>query len=35
MLVSAAGFEPVASNRYHPEGRAAGRVDVLLRPSPP
>ena len=35
MLVSAAGFEPVASNRYHPEGRAAGRVDVLLRPSSP
>ena len=35
MLVSAAGFEPVASNRYHTEGRAAGRVDVLLRPSPP
>jgi hypothetical protein len=31
MLVSAPGFEPVASNRYHPEGR----VDVLVRPSPP
>ena len=35
MLVSAEGFEPVASNRYHPEGRAAGRFDVLLPPSAP
>jgi protocatechuate 3,4-dioxygenase beta subunit len=35
MLVSASGFEPVASNRYHPEGRAAGRFDVLLPPSAP
>jgi protocatechuate 3,4-dioxygenase beta subunit len=35
MLVSATGFEPVASNRYHPEGRAAGRFDVVLPPSPP
>jgi hypothetical protein len=35
MLVSAEGFEPLASNRYHPEGRAAGRFDVLLAPSPP
>jgi hypothetical protein len=34
MLVSAEGFEPVASNRYHPEGRAAGRFDVLLTPAP-
>jgi hypothetical protein len=33
MLVSAQGFEPVASNRYHPEGRAAGRFDILLTPS--
>ena len=33
MLVSAEGFEPLASNRYHPEGRAAGRFDVLLTPS--
>jgi Carboxypeptidase regulatory-like domain len=33
MLVSAEGFEPVASNRYHPEGRAAGRFDVLLTPA--
>jgi protocatechuate 3,4-dioxygenase beta subunit len=33
MLVSAAGFEPVASNRYHPEGRAAGRFDVVLTPA--
>jgi hypothetical protein len=33
MLVSAVGFEPVASNRYHPEGRAAGRFDVLLTPA--
>jgi protocatechuate 3,4-dioxygenase beta subunit len=32
MLVSAEGFEPLASNRYHPEGRAAGRFDVLLTP---
>jgi hypothetical protein len=35
MLVSAAGFEPVASNRYHPEGRATGRFDVVLAPSSP
>ena len=35
MLVSADGFEPVASNRYHPEGRAAGRFDVVLPPSRP
>ena len=35
MLISAEGFEAVASNRYHPEGRAAGRFDVLLVPSPP
>ena len=35
MLVSADGFEPVASNRYHPEGRAAGRFDVVLPPSQP
>lgn len=35
MLVSADGFEPVASNRYHPEGRASGRFDVVLAPSPP
>ena len=33
MLVSAEGFEPLASNRYHPEGRAAGRFDVLLTPA--
>jgi Carboxypeptidase regulatory-like domain len=33
MLVSAEGFEPVTSNRYHPEGRAAGRFDVLLTPA--
>ena len=33
MLVSAEGFEPVASNRYHPEGRAAGRFDVVLTPA--
>ena len=33
MLVSADGFEPAASNRYHPEGRAAGRFDVVLPPS--
>jgi hypothetical protein len=33
MRVSAEGFEPVASNRYHPEGRAAGRFDVLLTPA--
>jgi hypothetical protein len=33
MLVSAEGYEPLASNRYHPEGRASGRVDVLLSPS--
>jgi protocatechuate 3,4-dioxygenase beta subunit len=35
MLVSAEGFEPVASNRYHPEGRAAGRFDILLPPARP
>jgi hypothetical protein len=35
MLVSAEGFEPVASNRYHPEGRAAGRFDILLTPARP
>jgi Carboxypeptidase regulatory-like domain len=35
MLVSADGFEPVASNRYHPEGRASGRFDVVLTPSRP
>jgi protocatechuate 3,4-dioxygenase beta subunit len=33
MLVSASGFEPLASNRYHPEGRAAGRFDVVLTPA--
>jgi hypothetical protein len=32
---SAEGFEPVASNRYHPEGRATGRFDILLPPSRP
>jgi hypothetical protein len=35
MLISAEGFEPVASNRYHPEGRAAGRFDVVLPPARP
>jgi Carboxypeptidase regulatory-like domain len=35
MRVSAEGFEPVASNRYHPEGSAAGRFDVLLTPARP
>ena len=33
MLVSATGFEPLASNRYHPEGRASGRLDILLTPA--
>jgi protocatechuate 3,4-dioxygenase beta subunit len=33
MLVSAEGFEPLASNRYHPEGRASGRFDILLTPA--
>jgi hypothetical protein len=33
MPVSAEGYEPLASNRYHPEGRASGRFDVLLSPS--
>jgi hypothetical protein len=33
MLISAAGYQPLASNRYHPEGRASGRFDVLLSPS--
>jgi hypothetical protein len=33
MLVSAEGFEPLASNRYHPEGRASGRLDILLTPA--
>ena len=32
MLVSAEGFEPLASNRYHPEGRPRGRFDILLTP---
>ena len=35
MLISAPGYEPLASNRYHPEGRASGRFDVLLSPSRP
>jgi hypothetical protein len=35
MLVSAPGFEPVASNRYHPEGRPSGTFDVVLPPSGP
>jgi protocatechuate 3,4-dioxygenase beta subunit len=35
MLVSAEGFEPLASNRYHPEGGQRGRFDILLTPSPP
>jgi protocatechuate 3,4-dioxygenase beta subunit len=35
MLVSAEGFEPLASNRYHPEGRTSGRFDILLVPSAP
>jgi protocatechuate 3,4-dioxygenase beta subunit len=35
VLVSAEGFEPVSSNRYHPEGRPGGRFDVLLPPSAP
>jgi hypothetical protein len=35
MLVSAGGFEPVASNRYHPEGRPSGTFDVVLPPSAP
>ena len=34
MLVSVEGFEPLASNRYHPEGRQRGRFDILLTPSP-
>jgi protocatechuate 3,4-dioxygenase beta subunit len=34
MLVSAEGFEPLASNRYHPEGGQRGRFDILLTPSP-
>jgi len=33
MLVSAEGFEPLASNRYHPEGRASGHLDILLTPA--
>ena len=33
MLVSAAGFEPLASNRCHPEGRASGRFDIVLTPA--
>jgi hypothetical protein len=33
MLVSAEGFEPLASNRYHPEGSASGRLDILLTPA--
>jgi hypothetical protein len=33
MRVSAEGFEPLASNRYHPEGRPSGRFDILLQPS--
>ncbi|HEV2825770.1 MAG TPA: carboxypeptidase regulatory-like domain-containing protein [Actinomycetota bacterium] len=34
MLVAAEGFEPLASNRYHPEGGQRGRFDILLTPSP-
>jgi hypothetical protein len=33
MLVSAEGFEPLASNRSHPEGSASGRLDILLTPA--
>jgi protocatechuate 3,4-dioxygenase beta subunit len=33
LLVSASGFEPLASNRCHPEGRAAGRFDIVLTPT--
>jgi protocatechuate 3,4-dioxygenase beta subunit len=33
ILVSAEGFEPISTNRYHPEGRPAGRFDILLPPS--
>ena len=33
MLVSAEGFEPLSTNRYHPEGRPTGRFDILLTPS--
>jgi Carboxypeptidase regulatory-like domain len=33
LLVSASGFEPLASNHYHPEGRAAGRFDIVLAPT--
>ena len=28
MLVSAEGFEPLASNRYHPEGRASAAAST-------
>jgi protocatechuate 3,4-dioxygenase beta subunit len=33
ILVSAQGFEPLSTNRYHPEGRSSGRMDILLVPS--
>jgi hypothetical protein len=33
MRFSAKGYEPLASNRYHPQGQASGRFDVLLTPS--
>ncbi|HEX3213370.1 MAG TPA: carboxypeptidase regulatory-like domain-containing protein [Actinomycetota bacterium] len=33
ILVSAEGFETLSTNRYHPEGRTTGRMDILLVPS--
>jgi hypothetical protein len=33
MRVSAPGFRPVATNRYHPEGHPTGRFDILLTPA--
>ncbi len=33
ILVSAEGFEALSTNRYHPEGRPPGRMDILLVPS--
>jgi len=33
MRVSAPGFRPLATNRYHSEGHPTGRFDILLTPA--
>ena len=35
MLISAAGYEPLASIRYHPEGRASGVSTSCSSPRAP